>query len=138
MLLSKLSGATELNGYCFYIYQNDIYVGLCNAVISWTSDELAEIGTGSMQHLILTYKNNVVKCYLNNVLEGEATSDVNPTTSAVAFRVGNIAEPFPAPYNDCSYDGLIDEIGIFDSELTESERTTLYNAGTGITIPFIL
>ncbi len=82
-------------------------------------------------HVLCTYdgsgnKNNI-NIYLNGVLDnGSAIS------SGTYTAMSNTPQPFEiGRYNGGSYaDGLIDELAIFNTELSASDVTTIYNSGT--------
>lgn len=81
-------------------------------------------------HVICTYdgsgnKNNV-NIYLNGVLDNSTT-----ISSGTYTAMSNTAQPFEiGRYNGGSYaSGLIDETAVFNSELSASDITTIYNSG---------
>ena len=81
-------------------------------------------------HVICTYdgsgnKNNV-NIYLNGVLDNGST-----TSSGTYTAMSNTLQPFEiGRYNGGSYaDGSIDEVSVFNTELSQSEVTSIYNSG---------
>lgn len=61
----------------------------------------------------------------------DATAATVISNTAAAFVLGD--QPTPAGN---SYDGLMDEVGIWDRVLTSDEVTELYNGGAGLAYPF--
>jgi hypothetical protein len=74
--------------------------------------------------------------------DGSVNASINNgTVTTLTGATGNIerSTPLTVGYRlagPLTYDGLIDEIGIWDRVLTPAERTQLYNGGAGITYPF--
>jgi hypothetical protein len=74
--------------------------------------------------------------------DGSVNASINNgTVTTLTGATGNIerSTPLTVGYRleaSLTYDGLIDEIGIWDRVLTPAERTQLYNGGAGITYPF--
>ena len=87
------------------------------------------IGTGTWRHFVGTYDGARLRAYIDGslVVTGAATS-------------GNVNSGAPAPLSlghrpdntDGYYDGLIDEVGLWERVLTSSEVTDIYNSGVGI------
>ena len=83
---------------------------------------------------IMDNVNDVQKVYINNVLSGSANhvSDVawdSAQWTAIAYRGLNQ----PASY----LNGTVDEVGLWNKTINESEVNTLYNNGNGKAYPFI-
>lgn len=81
---------------------------------------------GTWYHMVVVWDTSNGYVYLNG-------ADDTNTTSA-PFTVGNGDSNFyigtGAYYSTRYYDGLIDEVSIFDYALTSGNVTTLYNSGT--------
>jgi len=65
---------------------------------------------------------NSVKVYVNNVSSGQDTPRSSSIESTIAPHIGNSGQG-----NDEWYSGLIDQLRIFNKELSVSEINTLYN-----------
>jgi len=81
-------------------------------------------------HVVFTYdgsgnKNNI-NVYLNGVLDNGTT-----ISSGTYTAMSNTAQPFEiGRYNGGSYaDGNVDEVSVFNSELSASDVTSIYNGG---------
>lgn len=82
-----------------------------------------------------------MRLYVNGVLDSAATTSIGGPYNAWSitppfFTVGTIGAnvgtvDFHVPYN-----GVIDEVGMWNRMLTPSEIAQLYNSGTGLTYPF--
>lgn len=73
---------------------------------------------------------NTINIQINNGAVDSVAYSVGVNDSNGAFRVGDIATL------DRYMDGRIDELGVWKRVLTANERTTLYQAGSGLTYPF--
>lgn len=81
-------------------------------------------------NLIYTRNGNVVKEYLNGYLINQSNTNVyNPATNCPIFIGSNHLGGNGLPLN--GFTGKIDDIGIWDRELTPCEVTDLYNSQLG-------
>jgi hypothetical protein len=80
------------------------------------------ITTGTWYHLVGTYDGTTVDIYLdgNNALSTSFTHPGNIDTNAEGIVIG-------MRNDDCFFDGLIDEVRIWDRALTDTEITYIYN-----------
>ncbi len=76
-------------------------------------------------HVVGTYNNNSIKIYVNGQLEGsEKIGSVIPYVGSTPLTIGYF------PYTESgsfSFNGLIDEVRIYNRALSDSEVTQLYN-----------
>jgi len=88
------------------------------------------IPTASWSHVVMTYNGSGsatrIKVYLNGVLDNGST-----TGSGSYTAMSNTSEPLEiGRFTSGSYaDGHIDEVAIFNTELSASDITTIYNSG---------
>jgi len=88
------------------------------------------IPTASWSHVVMTYNGSGsatrIKVYLNAVLDNGTT-----TGSGSYTAMSNTSEPLEiGRFTSGSYaDGHIDEVAIFNTELSASDITTIYNSG---------
>jgi hypothetical protein len=90
--------------------------------------------SGSWIHFGFSYSGSStvagVKLYINGSVDSTATSIRNTLTAtilnAISVEIGNRNGAF-------NFDGLIDEVGIWNKELSSSEFSDLYNSGDGLT-----
>jgi hypothetical protein len=82
--------------------------------------------TNTWYHVVYTYNISgaSVGLWINGVRE--VNINVADANTGTGIYIG-------APYSD--YQGSIDEVGIWNRELTSGEIATLYNAGLGVTYP---
>jgi hypothetical protein len=109
-LAARVSG---FNQFGFWNYANDLWIG--------NSTNLYY--TGQWYHLIVTFNGTTYSLYVNGVLiESKVYSSLNTPAS-----------PFRLCYSDSVSitDAALDEVALWDRQLTSSEVTTLYNSGAG-------
>ena len=82
--------------------------------------------TGNWFNLVGTWDGtagtNSVKIYINNSLSAQDTPRSSSIESTITPHIGNSGQA-----NDLPYSGLIDQLRIFNKELSVSEINTLYN-----------
>ena len=85
-------------------------------------------------HLVITFNisEGRVRFYLDGALVQNTTTTAGGTVfnSTTAFSLGSSGD------NNQTWDGLLDEVGIWNTILTDAQVTSLYNSGAGI--PFQL
>lgn len=95
--------------------------------------------TGVLYHIALTFDvvNETVNLYVNGSLVGWSFSSGSMGAalrdSTDMFVIG-MRENNGAPQS--SFDGIIDEVGVWNRILTTDEVTELYNSGAGLAYPF--
>lgn len=118
----------------FYFYTNpDGASGTTTSVAATNS-----LSTGTWYHLVGTFTSgtNGQKLYINGSLDAQATpigSVIN--NNSAAFQMGNSPGQFGG-YSSNYFDGLIDEVGIWNRVLSGTEVSELYNSGNGFAYPF--
>ena len=97
--------------------------------VAGTGLYIDDYGLDEWIHVVGTYDGTNVKTYINGVEEGSfAHSGV--LDNFVIEGIG--ARGTPTSY----FDGRIDEVGIWNRSLSETEISALYNSGAGLAYPF--
>ena len=131
-VVSKLNGSNA--EYAFFTSAADqLYFVLydnttSNRISRFTSSTLTSY-QGTWIHLVATYSGSGngggLKIYLNKTRIDNSTADVGAYTAmhntTASFEIGK--------YLTSSANGLIDEVSIFNSELSASDIETIYNSG---------
>jgi hypothetical protein len=81
--------------------------------------------TGTWYHIAFTYDGTQGKLYVDGALNNQANFALN--TTGKDFYISRIP-PYSAEYTD----GAIDEVGVWNRVLTDSEIANLYNGGQGL------
>lgn len=121
-------GISESSGYKFQAYIGDGSTQESDQV-AWTPS----LSTWYMVTMVADTVNGKLRFYVNGSLQG--TEQTLSRTSIVngngIFALGSTAYSATG-----EYDGLIDEVGVWDRVLTADEITALYNAGESWPYPF--
>ena len=137
--LGKAQNLAPFTGYWFLITSTgQLRFVLSNDLNSpnWLAIENSTtLSTSTWYHCVMTYDGSKsstgLKVYVDNALNTQNVIS-NTLTGSISnsknFRVG-------ARDNGQLYDGLVDEVAVFNKELTASEVTELYNAGAGKQYP---
>ncbi len=86
-----------------------------------------ELAIGRFTHVAGTWDGTTLRVYVNGTLSGEHTPEAGPSPSNCPFFIGGF-------YDACGYagqffDGLIDELTVYDRALDQDEVRALYDAG---------
>jgi RHS repeat-associated protein len=122
----------DINIWLFYVSDNKL------RVVTWPGDIIGSIvvNTGDWVHVaavledVATPTTNNIKLYINGQLDENAivteTADIN-TGSNMNVKIGVLMETYPRYFN-----GLIDDVWIYDRALSATEIRRLYGSGGGI------
>ncbi len=97
----------------------------------WNTDSIVLLN--KLNHIAVTYDNSSLSndplIYVNGVIV-DITKDTSPSGAVLSdggynFTIGDVD-----PSGTHSYDGIIDEVSLFKSELTQDEVLELYNSGS--------
>lgn len=90
------------------------------------------IGTGSWVHVVATRNGTTNKIYINGVSDTLAANTTN--AGNIDYSTGNLW--LGQRNGGLRFNGSLDEIGLWNRELSAAEVAELYNGGTGIQYPF--
>jgi len=127
-------GASHTSGLNMFVYNNKLYSTSGNGSgENYGPTSSADVNTGAWVHCVLTMSGTAIgstlKTYVNGTLDGTHTTTVAITDTYNAFRIG--ARYINGSYAAAWFDGEIDQVRIFNTELTQSQVTTLARgAGT--------
>jgi hypothetical protein len=140
-IISKVGGAAGNQGYQFvvgdhtnpYGYPPDSLQLHFNAPGEpWPSNTLAAgvIKVNEWTFVAATYDNNVERLYINGVLvASNLIGPKNVVNSSSSFRIS-----YDDNYN-VSFDGMIDEVAVYNNALTQNDLSDLYNAPAPVPEP---
>ena len=133
--ISQSGAGTDRQFYLRFVGNNRIDLFLNNLIMFRDSSLNVTFSNNTWYNIVLTYNGantpNSAKCnlYINGVKETNTTgynvSSLNSSSSN--FNIGR-HENGASSYNNF-FDGNIDEIALFDKELSQSEVTAIYNSG---------
>lgn len=91
----------------------------------------ATLSTGTWYHIVATYSNSSQEAFI--YINGSAITDADHETDATAIGSNTTAFYMGANSGPSGYfDGAMDEFGFWNRELSSSDASALYNAGSGI------
>lgn len=117
MLISKRA-AISTHAWQFYSTSSKLAFNNGGGILNSTTS----ISTGTWYHVGMTFSNGSVTFYLNGSADGTGTSTntTNPTTTTEV----TIGKAFNGNY----VDGKIDEVAIFNAELSATQISNIYNS----------
>lgn len=132
-LVSKANGTATANFYWA------LGINGSSRMIAWVkiggttrqlSCPVSTMATNKWYFAAVTYNGNTIRVFRNGVQVGTASYAGTVTTdSSVAVALGNL----PAGVGDRAFDGVLDEVAIFNKALTPAEIYELYTlAGDGL------
>lgn len=89
-----------------------------------TLDSLTTVSANTWYHVVATHESGSDKLYVNGTLEASGSAPTFSVSNAAKLRIGS-AEIF-----SMYHDGLIDEVAFFNSALSASDVSSIYNSGT--------
>ncbi len=99
---------------------------------SVTANTFGSVGTNVWRHILIQYATNTIAFYVNNN-SGDTATAVNPMWLTNAqFAIGG---RFTAGAVTATFNGLIDEVGLWNRWLSSAERTQIFNQTNGTTFP---
>ena len=108
--------------YQFTINNSNGRIGLGHSGNSWVYNTTTTLATGTWYHVAVTVSSGTAQFYVNGVSEDSFTGiSINATTQDLIIGA-------TLGYN--YFDGNIDEAAIFNSALSSSDITSIYNSGT--------
>lgn len=131
-----LSSFTEYltNYYGFQIsaLTNNFIIYICDGTLSYVSLQ-SVAGTavvGNFSHVVITRKSSTgTKIYINGTLNASNTSTINTVFAPTNYNALGATKSSSSASNYAN--GTLDEVNTWLKELTSTEVTELYNAGTG-------
>ncbi len=127
-LVTKASAGTGNNGYQFGLTSGNQLVGQFNSPgLGWPSSFIIApipITTGVWSHVAWTYDQSVMRLYYNGQLVSSQNTGPHPiATSSSALRISGAD-------NHVFFNGLMDEVSLYNRALSSNEILAIYNAGS--------
>ena len=92
----------------------------------------ASISAATWYHVVITYDGSDMEMYINNSLDGTSFSQTG-TIGETGTHTSYIGNYVTSSFTTLSFDGLIDQVAIWNRALTSTEVSTLYNSSNGLT-----
>ncbi len=104
------------------LIQNYIPKICTQGVAANVTNATATIGQNTWYFIVLTKQGTQFKLYINGILTSQGSSNMNSFNSSTNFFIS------AGVSNSGGFSGNIDDVGIWNRALTQTEITTLYNA----------
>ena len=116
----------DFNGaYRLEIGASNIYANFGNGSSGSSINKAHGISTGSWHHLAWTYDGSTATVYVDGVSKGTESISITMESASHNTTIGK-SNPSGGDY----FDGLINEVAIWDEALDADAVTALYNSGT--------
>ncbi len=119
IISSRLNSISSSKGVDIFINNNQLYSRIYNN--GATQVIVAFTDTSSWHHVALTYNGTTLEMYLDNVSQGTSTGVYS--SSGADWLIGKWN------YGSTYFNGNIDELAVFNTELSASDVTSIYNGG---------
>ena len=119
-------------GYIIYAEPGNTWQFWIGTGTAWSNVQGPAVAMGEWAHLTVSYANEVSRLYVNGFLAGEQTNAIGLNT-AQPLRIGGGASEGPG---DFFFVGMIDEINIYNSDLSDGEVLWLSGRDAPIHKPF--
>ena len=136
-IISKLENAKE--EWRFFVDSSDKLAGWC--IDSTTDNYIGRkyntaitSSEGSWIHVVMTYDATETSSGVTLYIDGSATDDLDDNTGAYTAMHATAADVYIGftHKNTIYADGKIDNVMLFNKELSQAEVTALYNSGNGM------
>jgi hypothetical protein len=139
-IMSNLSFVSPIsNGWLLVMRSNRLYIEFYKNNNTYNAlSSTSTFSTSTWYHIVVVrVASQSRKIYINGVEDRSDTSTFNPTYASSIPIPSSIGAWKYDPINVTQYtNGKIDEVNIWNKELTATEVTELYNAGTGKFYPY--
>ena len=119
-------------GYILYAEPGNTWQFWIGTGTGWSNVQGPAVALGEWTHLAASYADELNRFYVNGFLAGENTNPIS-LNAEQPLRIGGGATEGPG---DFFFVGMIDEVRIYNSELSESEALWLSGRDAPIHKPF--
>jgi hypothetical protein len=133
MMVCKGNWDTDTDGYILTFYSDSVRFELGHGGTKggWGSG-FGTVVTSKWQHIVASWDTNAnnLKLYIDNVIKLSIGNLITSDSSSHIFSIGS------EPIVHANGHGYMDEVGVWNRQLTDDEVTELYSFGVGKTYPF--
>ena len=128
----RLFDAHSGQDYLLLFYLDKVWITAANTSLTTSIDPASWWDTSNPMHIVIAFDSGDTKFYVNGDLKETLTTTFTPSGFS-GLTIGNREE-----HTQQSVQGVIDEIGIWNKKLTQTDVTNLYNSGAGLQYPFLI
>ena len=116
-VISKWGGGGNAS-YTLEVHAGHLRVGLHDGTVNSILESTAALSDGAWQHVAVTFDRGTLTLYVNGALDAETSGAVVPMNSTQPLTFG---QEHSLNYTGWSYDGVIDEVRIWNVALSERQ-----------------
>ena len=133
-ILSKFDNSGSFPGYTLHLTSNKVrFIIQNNNATDRIRVATTSTLTSGLRHISMTYDGSTNASGVNIYVDGvnqSVNADRDTFTGGLTTTSEFVLGGFVTGFN--YFDGIIDEVGVWNKELTQSEVTELYNSGSGL------
>ncbi len=139
-IISKRYEPSWMDNYGLYISVNGTIQASSYSPDIWTwfgVESVKKISAGDWYHIAATYDRTTLKIYINGVLDNSVNTQYTPYQNNQQLVIGRACWGDPCAFrpSNPSFNGIIDEVRIYNRALSASEIQAEYNALTSTSTP---
>ena len=139
-ILTKRYEPSWMDNYGLYISPNGTVSASSYSPDIWTwfgVGSVRNISAGNWYHIAATYDRTALKIYINGVLDNSVNTQYTPYQNNQQLVIGRgcVGDPCMFKPSNPSFNGIIDEVRIYNRALSASEIQAEYNALTSTPTP---
>ena len=123
IIVDTATNSNFFHGYEIFVKNNDNKIKFASYHTNDSLDSTTVVSTNTWYHVAATHESGSDKLYVNGSLEASGSASNFSTSDAANLRIGS-----SSIYN-LYHQGLIDEVAFFNSALSASDVTAIYNSG---------
>jgi len=128
LIVNKGNFNTDRNGYMLGLSGGKPFFELANASAVNQLTVNQTLSTSTWYHIVITWDGSNIKGYVDGTLITTISQTVNATSSGINLSM--FAGWDGTTYDGFHFLGTIDEVALFNDDLTATQVSTIYNSGT--------
>ena len=124
IIVDTATSSGTFNGYEIFVKNNDNKIRFASYNSGDQLDSTTTVSANTWYHVAATHESGSDKLYVNGSLEASGSASNFSTSDAANLRIGS------SSIFNLYHQGLIDEVSFFNSALSASAVSSIYNSGT--------
>ena len=123
IIVDTATNTADFQGYILFVKNNDNKIRYCSYFSTDLLDSTTVVSANTWYHVVATHASGSDKLYVNGSLEASGSASSFSVSDAANLRIGG------SQIYSLYHQGLIDEVSFFNSALSASDVTSIYNSG---------
>ena len=123
IIVDTATNSSTFNGYELFVKNDDNKIRFASYSSYNAIDSSTVVSANTWYHVAATHESGSDKLYVNGTLEASGSASNFNVTDAANLRIGS------SSIFNLYHQGLIDEVSFFDSALSASDVSSIYNNG---------